>query len=161
MKYLISAVLVISFVACQQVSDTGHTSLDTGFQQTPLVTQTKPSDSLRNMDTSTMIVDSTGRMTFDGMPLEKKENNVYNAVYNDWLQAYQKTGHLPLVFKLVQQGTATMGIRGNIGDAILKAQEDMKNYISKDKFKKKFAELTQPEKDNMQSMHPILFKRPF
>ena len=161
MKYLILLLLIISFAACQQSSAPGNTSLDTGFQQTPLVTETKPSDSLHNMDTSVMIVDSMSHITFDGMPLEKKENNVYNAVYSDWLQAYQKTNHLPLAFKLVQQGTVTMGIRGNIGDAVLKAQDDMKDYIAKNKFKKKFVELSAAQKDSMQSLHPILFKRPF
>ena len=161
MKYLISILLIIGFIACQQVPDTGHTSLDTGYQQTPLTTETKPSDSLHNMDTTTMIADSAGNITFDGMPLEKKENSVYNAVYNDWQQAYQKTDHLPLAFKLVQHGTVTMGIRSNIGEAVLKAQEEMKNYIAKDKFKKKFAELTPAEKDSLQSLHPVLFMRPF
>lgn len=161
MKYLLIILFVAGFDACQQTSAPANTSLDTGFQQTPLVTETKPSDSLHNMDTSVMVVDSTGNIKFDNAPLEKKENNVYNTVYNSWLQAYQQTAHLPLAFKLVQQGTVTMGIRGNIGDAVLKVQDDMKNYIAKDKFKKKFAELTFAEKDSMQSMHPVLFKRPF
>lgn len=161
MKHFMMPLLLVGFAACQQSSAPGNTSLDTGFQQTPLITETKPSDSLHNMDTSVMIVDSMSNITLDGMPLEKKENNVYNAVYSDWQQAYQKTKHIPLAFKLVQQGTVTMGIRGNIGDAVLKAQDDMKNYIAKDKFKKKFAELTSAEKNSMHGLHPVLFQRPF
>ena len=161
MKYAIILLSFVCLASCGETSAPGNTSLDTGFQQTTLITETKPSDSLHNMDTSVMIVDSTGNITFDGAPLEKKENSVYNAVYNSWLQAYQKTSHLPLAFKLVQQGTVTMGIRGNMGDAIVKAQDDMKNYIARDKFKKKFAELPAAEKDSMQSLHPVLFRRPF
>lgn len=161
MKYFAVLLLITGFAACHSSSAPGNTSLDTGFQQTPLTTETKPSDSLHNMDTIVMIVDSMSNITLNGMPLEKKDNNIYNAVYGDWLQAYQKTNHLPLAFKLAEQGTVTMGLRGNIGDAVLKAQEDMKNYIAKDKFKKKFAELTNAEKDSLQSLHPISFKRPF
>lgn len=161
MKYLFTVGIIIGLAACQQTSAPANTSLDTGLQPVPLVTQTKPSDSLHNMDTSMMVVDSTGNIRLNGATLEKKENNVYNAVYNSWLQAYQKTAHLPLVFKLVQEGTVTMGIRGNIGDAILKAQANMKDYIAKDKFKKKFTELTSSEKDSLQSLHPILFQKPF
>lgn len=163
MKYIffIATVILLIINACKQSSAPANTSIDTGFQQTPLVTDTKPSDSLHNMDTSVMIVDSMANITFNGMPLAKKDNNVYNAVYNNWLQAYQKTKHLPLAFKLVQQGTVTMGIRGNIGDAVLQAQEDMKNYLSKDKFKKPFAQLTSAQKDSLREAHPVLFQRPF
>ncbi len=161
MKYLFVIGIVAGLAACQQSSTTGSTSLDTGFQSTPLVTETKPSDSLHNMDTSVMVVDSVANITFNGAPLEKKENNVYNAVYNSWMQAYQKTNHLPLAFKLVKQGTVTMGLRENIGDAVMKAQDEMKNYIAKDKFRKKFAELSSVEKDSMQNMHPVLFQKPF
>ena len=154
-------ILITGIIACQQSSAPTHTSIDTGFQQTPLITETKPSDSLHNMDTSVMVVDSTANITFNGAPLEKKENNVYNTVYNSWMQAYQKTKHLPLAFKLVQQGTVMMGIRGDIGDAVLKAQTDMKNYISKDKFKKPFTQISSAQKDSLQQAHPVLFQRPF
>ena len=156
-----TVILVISINACKQASAPANTSIDTGFQQKPLVTETKPSDSLHNMDTSVMVVDSVANITFNGVPLEKKENNVYNVVYNSWLQAYQTTKHLPLAFKLVQQGTVMMGTRGNIGDAVLKAQNDIKNYISKDKFKMPFAQLTSAQKEELQQAHPVLFQRPF
>jgi len=163
MKHVFFCIIVFAvFIAsCQQSSAPANTSIDTGFQQTPLVTATNPSDSLHNMDTSVMIIDSMSNITFNGAPMEKKENNVYNAVYNNWLQAYQSTQHLPVAFKLVQQGTVMMGIRGNIGDALLKAQNDMKNYIAKDKYRKSFAQLSGAEKDSLQQSHPILFNRPF
>ena len=151
---------LMSFAACQSTSAPANTSIETGYKQAPSTTETKPSDSLHNMDTSVMIVDSTSHITFNGMPLQQSDNSVYNTVYNSWLQAYQTTKHLPLAFKLIQQGTVTMGIRGNIGDALLKVQDDMKNYISKDKYKKPFVQLDAAVKDSLKKMHPVLFARP-
>lgn len=162
MKNLILVIVILSgFSACQQTSAPANTSIDIGYQPTQLTTETKPSDSLHNMDTSVMIVDSTSHITFNGMPLQKSDNSIYNTVYDSWLRAYEKSKHLPLAFKLVQQGTVMMGIRGDIGDAVVKAQDDMKNYIAKDKYRKPFAQLNAAEKDSLQQMHPILFTRPF
>ncbi len=154
-------VMLISVGACHQTSAPANTSIDTGYKPTPLTTETKPSDSLQNMDTSVMIIDSTSHITFNGMPLQTMNNGVYNTVYNSWLQAYQKTGHLPVAFKLIQQGTVMMGIRGNVGDDLLKVQSDMKDYIAKDKYKKSFAQLDAAAKDSLKTLHPVLFTRPF
>ena len=162
MKNIFSIVAVIlSTTACQQTSAPANTSINTGYKQTPLITETKPSDSLHNMDTGVMVIDSMSHITFNGMSLAKGDNSIYNSVYDSWLQAYQTTKHLPVAFKLVQQGTVMMGIRGNIGDAVLKAQDDMKNYIAKDKFKKPFMQLDSTAKYNLKEMHPVLFQRPF
>ena len=162
MKYIASiVVMLICLGACRQKSAPENPSVNSGYQPTPLATETKPLDSMHHMDTSVMIVDSTSHITFNGTPLQKSDNSIYNTVYDSWLQAYHVTKHLPLAFKLVQQGTVTMGIRGNIGDAVVKAQEDMKNYIAKDKYKKTFAQLDAAAKDSLTKMHPILFTRPF
>ncbi len=160
-KFFLPVTVITFFTACQQSAPPANTSIDTGYQPTPLTTEVKPSDSLHNMDTSVMIVDSMSHITFNGMPLQGSDNSIYSTVYNSWLQAYQKTKHLPVAFKFVQQGTVTMGIRGNIGDALLKVQDDMKNYIAKDHYQKPFAQLDANRKDSLEKMHPVLFKRPF
>ena len=164
MKSLCTLLLVFFiflFTSCGNSGAPANTIVDTGFNRTHLVTDTKPSDSLHNMDTSILVVDSISHVVLNGVPVESGRKSVYNAVYASWLRAYQKTGHLPLSFKLVQQGTVTMGIRGNIGDAVLQVQNDMKNYIAKDKYKKQFDKLSANEKDSMQSLHPVLFTKPF
>ncbi len=68
---------------------------------------------------------------------------------------------MPRHFTMQQQGTVTMGIRGNIGDAVLKAQEDLKNAIAKDKFQTSFAQLPAAVKDSFEKELPVLFTRPF
>ncbi len=152
---------MLAAVSCQPAPEPLHTSMDTGLQQTPLVTDTQPADTLLHMDSSVMVVDSTSHITFNGMPVKGDRNDIHRAVYNSWLHAYDQSGHLPVGFQLVQQGTVTMGIRGILGDAVLQAQEDMKSYVAKDKYNQTFSALPAGEKDSLQKLHPILFKRPF
>lgn len=148
------------FCACGENPAPDNASVDTGYHETPLVTDTQP-DSLLYMDTSVMVVDSTSHISFNGQAVPAEPNSIYNAVYNTWMQAYQRTGHLSLRFALQQQGTVTMGIRGNIGDAVMKAQEDVKNYIAKDTYQSSFSELPAAVKDSLAKVHPVLFTRPF
>ena len=147
--------------ACDQPSADTNTIVNPAGSDDHLLTDTKPPDTTRYSDTSVMVIDSMSHVTFNSQPVDGARTEIYYTVYNSWLQDYSRTGHLPVYFKFVQLGTVTMGIRGDVGDDMLKAQKDMKDYIAKDKYHKPFEQLDAALQDSMKMAHPILFKRPF
>ncbi len=78
------ALCAAALVACGETPAPDNDSVDTGYHQTPLVTDTQP-DTLLYRDTSLMVVDSTSHITFNGQPLDLAQNGIYNAVYHSWL----------------------------------------------------------------------------
>ena len=154
--------IVFFFLSCKQSASPSATgTADNGFKQTPLVTNTPPAGRLLPADTTLLIVDSMVNITMNGKPLDKKENNVYDALYNNWMQVYAAGKHVPVALKMITQGTVMMGARGNITDDIMKAQEAMKNYIAKDMYSNAFLSLTARQKQALQQAHPLLFQKDF
>lgn len=161
---LFTAAIAIALAACQQSASPTNKNdrIDTGFKQTPTsAIQTQKPDTLPGMDTSRIVVDSMARISFNGTPVDGKVTTLDNVLYNNWLQAYQASKHLPAALKMTKIGTVMMGARGSIMDAIVLAQDKMKDYIAQDKFQKKFAQLTPEQQKTLQDTHAILFQKEF
>jgi hypothetical protein len=68
---------------------------------------------------------------------------------------------VPATLHITYIGTVMMGARGDIMDEVLKAQNDMKNYIAKDKYRKPYDSLSPDEQARMQQHYAILFQQEF
>jgi hypothetical protein len=53
------------------------------------------------------------------------------------------------------------GIRGNIFDEIVKAQNDMKNFIAREEFHQPYNSLSTGQQDKIKQEHPVLFQKEF
>ncbi len=158
---MLSLLMIVVFACKQSVSPTVSDVIDTNAGSRTVITDTKGPDSLPHMDTTLLVVDSAANITLNNVPLERKERNVYNGLYNNWLQAYSESRHLPVALHISYIGTVMMGARGDIMDAVVKAQEDMKKYIARDTYKKSFDSLQPAQQTAMQQQHAILFQKEF
>lgn len=163
MKVLINIILLLS-ITTMSCGDSNSPSvsaiIDTEARQDNVITDTKGPDTLPHMDTTQMIVDSAVNITINGALLHRSRNNVYRALYDNWLRAYTLVHHLPASLHITYIGTV-MGARGNIMDDVLKAQRDMKNYIAKDKYHQIYDSLNASQQADLQQQHAILFQKEF
>ena len=154
--------VIITITACKEsASPTVSDVIDTNAQKNKVITDTKGEDTLANMDTTKIVVDSVVNIKVNNTLLKKKENNVYQALYNNWLRAYTESEHLPVALHITYIGTVMMGARGDIMDQVQTAQNNMKQYIAKDKYKKAYDSLNPDQQAGMRKQHAILFQRDF
>ena len=154
--------MLVAALACKEsASPTVSNAIDSTAQQEKVTTDTKGADTLANMDTTRMVVDSAVNITINNTTLDRKENAVYQALYSNWLRAYTESAHLPATLHIQYIGMVMMGARGDIMDEVVKAQDNMKTYIARDKYKKPYDLLTPSQQAAMQQQHAILFQKEF
>jgi hypothetical protein len=164
MKTILSILLVITLIAtaCRDSNSPSVSAIiDSTARRNAVVTDTKRPDTLANMDTTRLVVDAAVNITINGTSISKGRNAVYRAVYDNWLNAYTLVHHLPAVLHMTEIGTVTMGIRENIFDEIVKAQNNMKNYIAKNEYHQSFDSLSPNQQAGLQQQHAILFQKGF
>jgi len=160
-SYIILGLLFTTSACNDSASPTVANVIDSNAQKKKVTTDTKGVDTLANMDTTKMVVDSAINITINNTLLKKKENNVYQALYDNWLRAYTESTHLPVALHIKYTGTVMMGARDDIMDQIQTAQNKMKQYIAKDKYKKLYDSLSPDQQAEMQKQHAILFQKDF
>lgn len=164
MKAFLSVVLFIALIvsACKDGNSPGVSAIiDSEARNDNVITDTKGPITLAHMDTTKLVIDSAVNITINGTALQRRHNTVYRALYDNWLHAYTEVQHLPAVLHITYVGTVMMGARGDIMDQVLKAQNDMKQYIARDKYKKPYDSLNAGQQGDMQQQHAILFQKEF
>jgi len=154
--------IILIATACGDGHSPGVSAIiDSDARNDDVVTDTKGTGTIANMDTTELVIDSAVNININGTPLLKRHNAVYRALYDNWLHAYTEVQHLPAVLHITYIGTVMMGARGDIMDQVLKAQNDMKQYIARDKYKKPYNSLNSGQQTDMQQQHAILFQKEF
>jgi len=154
--------IILIATACNNSSSPGVSAIiDSDARNHTVVTDTKGSATMAHMDTTKLVIDSAVNISINGTPLQKRHNVVYRSLYDNWLHAYTEVQHLPAVLHITYVGTVMMGARGDIMDQVLKAQNDMKQYIARDKYKKPYESLNSEQQADMQLQHAILFQKEF
>jgi hypothetical protein len=164
MKALLSIALSVMLIAAacsDNNSPRVSAIIDSDARNDKVVTDTKRTATLAHTDTTKLVVDSAVNISINGTPLQKRQNVVYRALYDNWLHAYSEVQHLPAVLHITYIGTVMMGARGDITDQVLQAQNDIKQYIGRDKYKKPYDSLSSGQQTEMQQEYGILFQKEF
>jgi hypothetical protein len=111
MKVFIYCILVIIIAtACGDSHSPGASAIiDSDARNDDVVTDTKGTGIIANMDTTELVIDSAVNININGTPLLKRHNAVYRALYDNWLHAYTEVQHLPAVLHITYIGTVMMG----------------------------------------------------
>ena len=164
MKAFLSIILIITSIAtaCRDSNSPSVSAIiDSTARRDAVVTDTKGPDTLANMDTTKLVVDSAVNITINGTPVQRGRNVVYHALYYNWLHAYTLVHRLPATLHITYIGTVMMGARGDIMDEVIEAQNDMQQYIAKDKYSKPYDSLSPEQQAGIQQQYAILFQKDF
>jgi hypothetical protein len=159
--YTMFAVILAAAACSDSNSPAVSAIIDSEARRDAVITDTKGSDTIPHMDTTRLLVDAASNITINGTPLPKAKNAVYRALYDNWLHAYTLVNHLPAVLHIAHNGTAPLEASGDMMDQIVRAQENMQQYIAKDKYKKSYSSLSPEQQVAMQKQHAILFQKEF
>jgi len=159
--YLLLCIALIGTACRDSNSPAVSAIIDSAARRDAVVTDTKGPGTVPHMDTTQLVIDSTAAININGTPLKQGNNAVYLALYDNWLHAYTLVHHLPANLHITYVGTVLMGARGNILDQVTKAQDNMRDYIAKDKYGKKYAALTSQQQSAIAQQHGILFQKAF
>lgn len=155
--------LLICFaVACRDSNSPEVTAIiDSEARRDNVITDTKGPDSIPFMDTTRLVVDAKFNTTLNGTQLRDGRNAIYQAVYYNWLHAYTLVRRVPAIMHIAYEGNTAAGGGSNAHDEVVRAQERMKTYIARDRYRKRLTELTPEQQTDMQQQYPILYQTEF
>ncbi|HEU4553025.1 MAG TPA: hypothetical protein VFS25_09330 [Chitinophaga sp.] len=110
-------------------------------------------------DTQFIIVDSMVNIKVNDQAVPRRKNAFDSTLISYWKATYARTQKLPAYVRFKYQGTVMMGARGNLMDAVVRAQDSLKDHIARDKYLQEFHKIDPLQQKEMEKKYPVLFQK--